>query len=359
MKNLAKMKKKSYQYKPIFIFPENAKSLGELKNDGSINVIDTINSQLRELIKSRNPEKILLEQDYTKLIADHINHTSADNYGVWVYYPWNKNLIHILDKDEFVELRTNRNKHKITPDEIKILSDKKVGIIGLSVGHSIALTIATERICSEIRLADFDILELSNLNRIRTGVQNLGLPKVIIAAREISEIDPFISVIIFDQGITENNITDFFIGDGKIDIAIEVCDSLEIKIATRLYAKENRVPVVMDTNDKGMLDIERFDIEPNRPIFHGLIDQENLLNIKHIDAQERIHILMKLVSFENCSDRLKYSMTEIGKTITTWPQLASSVVLGGAITTDITRRILLKQHNSSGRFYIDLEKLIF
>ena len=52
-------------------------------------------------------------------------------------------------------------------------------------------------------------------------------------------------------------------------------------------------------------------------------------------------------------------MTEIGKTITTWPQLASAVVLGGAITTDITRRILLKQYQNSGRFYVDLEKIIF
>ena len=45
-----------------------------------------------------------------------------------------------------------------------------------------------ERICGEIRLADFDILELTNLNRIRTGVHNLGLSKTYSVAREISEI---------------------------------------------------------------------------------------------------------------------------------------------------------------------------
>ncbi len=353
------MKNKSYQYKPIFVKPDDTELLNTLRKDNLVNVIDTIDSQLRELIKSKNPQRILNEQEYAQLIAEHINHISTENYGIWAYYPWNKNLIHILDEKEFIELRTSRNKYKITPDEMTILSSKKIGVIGLSVGHSIALTIATERICNEIRLADFDTLELSNLNRIRTGLHNLSLPKVIFAAREISEIDPFISVKIFDEGITENNISDFFEGDGKLDIAIEVCDSLEIKVATRLYARKIALPVVMDTNDKGMLDIERFDLEPNRPIFHGLINEENLLHLKNIDANERIQILMKLVSFENCSDRLKYSMTEIGKTITTWPQLASSVVLGGAITTDITRRILLQQHQNSGRFYIDLEKLIF
>jgi len=352
------MENKSYQYKPVFIEANNGELLSVYKKDTSVNIIDTIDSQLRELIKIKNAHKILAENEYHELIAQHLGQYNIENYGVWVYYPWNKNLIHILGENEFIELRTNRNKHKITPEEMQVLSSKKVGVIGLSVGHSIALTIATERICSEIRLADFDTLELSNLNRIRTGLHNLGLPKVIFAAREISEIDPYISIKIFEDGITENNISDFFEGNGKLDVAIEVCDSLETKIATRLYAKRICVPVVMDTNDRGMLDIERFDIEPDRPIFHGLINDIDLLNIREIGAQERIQILMKLVSFENCSERLKYSMTEIGKTITTWPQLASAVVLGGAMTTDITRRILLKQLQCSGRFYIDLEKLI-
>ena len=352
------MKHKLYSYEPLVFRAENSLQLKDLLNEPSVNIIDTIHSQLRELIKSRNPQKILSEQEFDSLFFSHLSNVQIENYGVWVYYPWNKNLIHLLDEIEFIELRTNRNKHKITPEELAVLSSKKVGIIGLSVGHSIALTIATERICSEIRLADFDTLDLSNLNRIRTGLHNLGLPKVIIAAREIAEIDPFINVKIFDEGITEKNIQEFFEEDGKLDIAIEVCDSLEVKIATRNYAKKVTVPIVMDTNDRGMLDIERFDLEPERPIFHGLIDEDILNNLSKIEPKEKLQILMKLVSFENCSTRLKYSMTEIGKTITTWPQLASAVMLGGAITTDITRRILLKQHQNSGRFYIDLEQII-
>ena len=126
-----------------------------------------------------------------------------------------------------------------------------------------------------------------------------------------------------------------------------------------MHARQKQIAVVMDTNDRGMLDVERFDIEIDRPIFHGLIKEDELIDIESKNANERLPILMKIVSFENCSDRLKYSLTQIGKTITSFPQLASAVVLGGAITTDIVRRILLKQHQSSGRFYIDLEKLIF
>ena len=186
------MKKISYQYKPIFVKPNDTEILNELKEDRSINIIDTIDSQLKELIKSKYPSKQISKEEFPHLIHEFINQTSIENYGTWVYYPWSKKLIHILNEKEFVHLRTNRNMHKISPEEMDVLATKKIGIIGLSVGHSIALTIATERICKEIRLADFDTLELSNLNRIRTGIHNLGLPKVVIAAREIAEIDPYI-----------------------------------------------------------------------------------------------------------------------------------------------------------------------
>ena len=114
----------------------------------------------------------------------------------------------------------------------------------------------------------------------------------------------------------------------------------------------------MDTNDRGMIDIERFDLEPNRILFHGLIDELELNNLNKLTPEERIGLIMKIVSFSNTSDRLKMSMGEIGKTITTWPQLASSVMLGGGVTTDVCRRVLLKESVPSGRFYIDTHELI-
>ena len=87
---------------------------------------------------------------------------------------------------------------------------------------------AIERICGELRLADFDTAELSNLNRLRTGVYNLGVLKTIIAAREIMEIDPFLKVAVFHEGLTQQNMPDFFTGGKKLDILVEVCDGLDI-----------------------------------------------------------------------------------------------------------------------------------
>lgn len=353
------IKDSNLNYKPVIYnlsIANDRNKLSEVLSTGQIHhVKDTIYSQLEELAKIANPENKLDSFGVEDFILKHLRGANIDEYGVWVYYSWNKTLVHLLDESEYIEVRTNRNRNKITREEQEILKDKKIGIVGLSVGQSIALTIATERICGELRLADFDTAELSNLNRIKTGVHNLGVHKTIIAAREIMEIDPFLKVKVYNDGLNAENMGDFFVEGGKLDLFVEVCDGLEVKIESRFKAKELQVPVVMDTNDRGMLDIERFDLEPERDIFHGLLTDFVKDNKVTINEGNRLSILMSIISFDSLSERMKQSMTQINKTINTWPQLASSVVLGGAITTDICRRILLKQHNHSGRFYVDLD----
>ncbi len=351
-------------YEPIFYRlynPDDKKLFLKLcSSEKNVSIYNHIDEQLKELIKCLNPTIQLTENDYPSLIKKHLNNIPIDEYGVWIYYPWSNRLVHLLDEDEFILVRTNRNQLKITSSEQQLLKEKCIGIIGLSVGQSIALTLAMERTCGHLKLADFDTAELSNLNRLRTGLHNLGLNKSIITAREIAEIDPFIKLTVYDDGITDDNIDDFFNNSQRLDVLIEVCDGLPVKLKSRFKARKFQIPVVMDTNDKGMIDIERFDLEPQRPIFHGLLNdfEEKELVDKEFTGQERLKLLMALVSFEKASERLKLSMNEIGKTINTWPQLASSVVLGGAATTDICRRILLNQHQKSGRYYIDLDVII-
>jgi len=65
-----------------------------------------------------------------------------------------------------------------------------------------------------------------------------------------------------------------------------------------------------------------------------------------------------MIGAETISTRLKASMMEVEQSVNTWPQLASSVVLGGALTTDVCRKILLGQNSASGRFYLDFDEIV-
>ena len=168
---LANFKNTTNVYKPVILRlsnPADQVTFKSLFDDTKItSVYDEIYGQLQELIKSQNPSIKIKPDEYPDLINKHLMGKDIDEYGVWVYYPWNQRLVHLLDEDEFAEVRTNRNRNKITREEQNKLKTKKIGIVGLSVGQSIALTIAMERTCGELRLADFDTAELSNLNRIK------------------------------------------------------------------------------------------------------------------------------------------------------------------------------------------------
>jgi tRNA A37 threonylcarbamoyladenosine dehydratase len=323
-----------------------------LEKNPQCTILDQIEGQLRDLLKLEHPARPLTEAEYQQGIEAKLAAAPREEYGVWVYYPWRNQLIHLLDEEEFIRVRTIRNAYKITFEEQAILRKKKVGVIGLSVGQSVSLALALERIAGEIRIADFDTLELSNLNRIRTGVHNLGVKKTTMVAREIAEIDPFIKVVCFDEGMTQGNIHEFVYGNGKLDIIAEECDSVPVKIAIRKFAREHRLPIVMDTSDRGLIDIERFDMEPTRELFHGMLPEnfEELLK-----SPEGIRKLtMQIIEVNQVSQSGLASLSEIGKTITNWPQLATDVIFGGAVLAKLIEQILLGKKVPSGRKRLDV-----
>lgn len=320
--------------------------------------INHILSQIKDLIKLSNPTTSFSSKSLEEKAAEFLEKNGGDCYGNWVFYPWRNTLVHVLPEKEFAEVRTVRNKYKITPEEQALLAEKKIGIVGLSVGQSVALALTLERTFGELRIADFDTLELSNLNRIRTGIYNLGEKKTTIVSREIAEIDPYLKVTVYEEGVTEENIDRFLCDGGKLDLLIDECDSLDMKLMMRDRARMLQIPVIMDTSDRGMLDIERFDKEPHREIFHGLVKDLDYRQLKDLPMKERIPIVLKITGLETLSTRMKASLLEVNQSITSWPQLASSVFLGGALAAHASKEILLDNTLESGRFYVDFDELL-
>lgn len=351
-------------YKPTFYQLSNEKQKLEfealISANPSLKVFDTINAQVEELIKCKQPGINLFdEKGFKKAVENFFGNKPSEYIGVWVYYPWCQKLVHLLDEADFALVRTNRNKYKITQQEQDLLAQKKIGVMGLSVGQSVSLTLAMERGFGELRIADFDELDLSNINRIRTGVFNIGIKKTVIVAREIAEIDPFLNVVCFEEGINANNIDAFLQENGKLDLLIDECDSFDIKINARKKAKALGIPVLMEGSDRGTIDIERFDLEPNRPVLHGMVEHLDMDKFKDLTTMDdKIPYITAVTGVETLSPRMKASAVEIMASISTWPQLASAVTFGGGITADLSRKVLLNNLTVSGRFFIDMDELI-
>ena len=139
------------------------------------------------------------------------------------------------------------------------------------------------------------------------------------------------------EGITPRQPRHSFL-DG-LDLVIEECDSLDVKLLVREAARERRIPVLMETSDRGVLDVERFDLEPDRPVFHGLLAGLHSSDLAGLSIQEKAPYVLRILGAADVTSRGAASLLEVGQTITGWPQLGSEVTLGAATAAAAVRRI--------------------
>jgi molybdopterin/thiamine biosynthesis adenylyltransferase len=309
-----------------------------LLDDPTVGVVDTTLDQLASL------RRLLpaMDGDYEELPR-------------WVHYPWRRTLVRVLGPRDFDRLRLDRNRNKITSEEQARFRGLRVGVVGLSVGHAVAHTLALEGLCGELRLADFDELDLSNLNRVPSSVFDLGVNKAVVAARRIAELDPYLNVQVFADGVTAETRDGFLDG---LDLVVEECDSIDTKLLVRHHARARGIPVVMETSDGGVLDVERFDLEPDRPVFHGLLGEMKTADVADMTIEQKSTIAATLLEPRKLTPRMIASVPEIGRTLSTWPQLGGDVALGGAAVTAAVRAFGRGEPLPSGRRRIDLDALV-
>jgi hypothetical protein len=279
----------------------------------------------------------------------------TDEAQRWVYYPWRRAAVRLLGPRGFATLRLDRNRNKLTRAEQSKQRTLRIGVVGLSAGHVIAHVIAMEGLAGELRLADFDTISLSNLNRIPGSVLDLGVNKAVVAARRIGEIDPYLPVIVMNEGLRPENMDVFLDG---LDLVIEECDSLDMKLMVREAARARGIPVLMETSDQGVLDVERFDLEPDRPIFHGLLGDLDSSTLAGLSIEQKAPYVLRILGAQDVSSRGAASLLEVGQTITGWPQLASEVTVGAVAVAAAVRRFGLDGDLPSGRVRFDVEEVL-
>jgi molybdopterin/thiamine biosynthesis adenylyltransferase len=308
--------------------------LADLRADARIEFVDNVRRQSATLLGLRPSPPTDVTAEPTR----------------WVYYPWRRTVVSVLGPRAFRLVRLDRNRNLITAAELDRLSRLRIGVVGLSVGHAIAYTLAAQGLCGELRLTDFDDVELSNLNRVPASVLDLGVNKAVVCARRIAELDPYLPVTIMSAGITPQTVNDFLDG---LDIVIEECDSLDAKVLVREAARARRLPVLMATSDRGLLDVERFDLEPSRPLMHGLLGDLDAARLANLSNKDKLPYALRMTDASRVSPRMAASLVEVGKTLSTWPQLSSEVALNVSVVAEAVRRIGLHEKLPSGRVRID------
>lgn len=360
--SLNKKKNQNFSSLPIFFSlarSDERHSLALLlQKEEIIHVIDDYKEQLTELFAINNPSLVYTDE-YSSKLTEYLKSSELSpewiEQGIWVYFPWRSSLCHILEKKDFLRVRTARNKLLITEEEQKNFSEATVGIAGLSVGSNIAFALSLQGGPSHIKLADMDRLSLTNTNRVLAGVENLGLLKVEMVARKLYEINPYLHIELFPDGLNKNNIENFFDG---LDIVVDELDNLAVKYLIRENAQKRRIPVLMgaDNGDNAVVDIERYDLDQNTPFFHDRLGDITYAQLAGLDKFGIGKTITKHIGPENISPRMQESLLQMGKSIVSWPQLGGAALLNGVALAYCIRKILNKQEVPSDRALLILDK---
>jgi molybdopterin/thiamine biosynthesis adenylyltransferase len=319
-------------------------------------VIENLDASLEELFFIEHPQYKKRTPDINGQVDTFIKNHAADD--CWVYYPWRKIAIHTVSEALYFRLRTARNRNVITEEQQKKYRDLVIGVAGLSVGSAVLAAVTTSGGSKTMKIADFDVLELTNLNRIRAALPDIGSNKTHVAAREIWELDPFADLILFDEGISRDTIEDFILGSPRLDVFIDEMDSIDLKIIARGICKQNKIPVLMatDNGDGIILDVERFDEEPERPLFHGLIPDMDPKELGTLSFPQWLQLATKIVGPEYLTESMQDSLLAIGKTIPSVPQLGASAALAGSAMSFVLRKIAAGETMASGRYTMGFEE---
>lgn len=333
-----------------------------LMDEGAIkHISDEYEEQQRELFGIRNPSRVYAP-GFEESFQEHYRALATDKplfqHGRWAYFPWRYLAAHILPEEEYHLVRTARNQNLITQEEQKKFYNATIGIAGLSVGSSVAFAIALSGGGKRMKLADMDRLALTNTNRVLAGADRLGMLKVEMAARTIYEINPYAELELYPEGLTPGNIGRFFDG---LDIVIDEIDNLAMKYLIREQAKKHRLAVVMaaDNGDNAVVDVERYDIAPQPAFFHGRMGEVSYEMLSSLDKFGIGKMITKHVGPENVTERMQQSLTQMGKTIVSWPQLGGAAMVNGAAVAYCARKILNGQPLEMNRALVSLdEKLV-
>ncbi len=118
----------------------------------------------------------------------------------------------------------------IGEEKLKEIERKKVLLIGVGGVGSYALEALIRNGFYDITIVDFDIIDLSNLNRqLITDSTNIGKYKVDEAKKRALLINPNINIQAINEKLNKENLKNLL--NQNFDYIIDACDTLDVKFA--------------------------------------------------------------------------------------------------------------------------------
>jgi len=135
-----------------------------------------------------------------------------------------------------------------TPGVHEVVRKATVGIMGLGGLGTIVAGALTRIGVGKLILADFDVVEPSNLNRQQYSISQIGMLKTKALKNNLQQMNPYIVIETVDGCLTEESIPEIF---KVVDVLAECFDAPQMKAAA-LRAVLTHLPAIGYVGSSGL-----------------------------------------------------------------------------------------------------------
>jgi adenylyltransferase/sulfurtransferase len=187
------------------------------------------------------------------------------------------------------------------------LSRSRVLVVGLGgLGSPVAMYLAAAGV-GHLVLADFDVVDLSNLQRqIIHTTDRIGMSKAESARTTLSALNPEVESVLIEQGLAAETLRELL---PDLDLVVDCCDNFTTRFAVNAACVAARKPLVSGAAIRMEGQVATFSGQPGGPCYQclypgdGEIDETCTVNgilapvpgiIGSIQATEAIKVLTGL-----------------------------------------------------------------
>jgi molybdopterin/thiamine biosynthesis adenylyltransferase len=154
-----------------------------------------------------------------------------------------ENCMHM--EQQFRTAAFSRNIGLLTEEEQERLKQVTVAIPGLGgVGGSHLICLARAGI-GRFHLADFDTFDMVNVNRqYGARIPDMGRPKLDVLAEEALEVNPYVELKKFPEGVTRENLASFLKG---VQVVVDGLDFFAVDERRMLFMEAHRLGIFVIT----------------------------------------------------------------------------------------------------------------
>lgn len=128
-------------------------------------------------------------------------------------------------------------------ENVRILDNKKVMIIGLGGVGSYAAEAISRSFVGSIVVMDSDVFDESNINRqLHCDIDTVGKSKAQVIGQNAKKINPDVKLTILEKRLTVENISEIITED--IDYVIDAIDNTNVKICLIKYCYDNNIKII-------------------------------------------------------------------------------------------------------------------